>query len=58
MFNSYNAAMGHCKDEEIFFLIDGDDAYAGVFTFKVFNHFYQTRNAWFIYANYLHTVNG
>lgn len=38
-------------------LIDGDDGLIGTQTLKLLNHFYQTKDAWFVYGNYIHTDN-
>ena len=57
-YNYYNAAHNHCQEEEIMILIDGDDGLVGTQVFKLFNHFYQTTDSWFIYSNYITSVLG
>jgi hypothetical protein len=34
-------------------ILDGDDGLVGTQTLKLFNHFYQTTDSWFVYANFI-----
>lgn len=56
LFNEFHAAITHCRDDSIVLILDGDDGLVGTQTFKVLNHFYQTKDKWFVYANYVSTI--
>ena len=53
----YEAATKHCKEEDIYMIIDGDDGIVGTQTLKLYNHIYQTTDSWVAYGNLMHTVN-
>ena len=58
MANLRDAAMNYCKEEEIFFVVDGDDELIGRQVFKLFNSIYQKYDVWFVYTNFINSNGG
>lgn len=56
--NLRNAAKMHCKPEEIFLIVDGDDELLGKQVLKLFNAIFQEKKLWFVYSNFLTTTGG
>ncbi len=52
MGNLREASMNHCRPEEVFLVVDGDDELLGKQVFKLFNVFYNKGN-YVAYANFL-----
>jgi glycosyltransferase involved in cell wall biosynthesis len=55
-FTEYHAALHHCQPDSITLILDGDDGLVGTQTLKLFNHFYQTKDKWLVYGNYIFTI--
>lgn len=47
------AAKEHCKSDDIFMVVDGDDELLGRQVLKVFNAAFQREGAWFVYSNFV-----
>jgi hypothetical protein len=45
--------LNHCKPEEIFLIVDGDDELLGRQVLKLFNSVFQEKKLWFVYSNFL-----
>lgn len=53
MANLRTAAKEHCRPEEIFMIVDGDDELLGRQVLKLFNAVFQEKKLWFVYSNFL-----
>jgi hypothetical protein len=53
MGNIRAAATTHCKPEEIFMIIDGDDELVGRQVLKLYNAVFQEKKLYFVYSNFL-----
>jgi glycosyltransferase involved in cell wall biosynthesis len=56
--NLRSAAKSHCRPEEIFLVVDGDDELLGCQVLKLFNSVFQEKKLWFVYSNFLSTTGG
>ncbi len=51
LFNLYRV-LYDCKDDEIVFMVDGDDSLAHPHVFSIINEIYEDDNVWFTYGQY------